>query len=281
MLAIRFGTLRDRRRRYAEIRRFLASQGPALVVLDNHENDGAVATILNELQDVPVSWLLTARRCLLGGVYVFPVVAPQSMGGTGSFPRVRLLTKLLRHSPLALDMADGLVRSEATTVRALRAWLLERGVDRIRVVAHEDDVPEVSLLVDWAWGRLDVTQRRILAVLAHTGGDHVDSGSLSALARVPPRQGVERALARLREWRLVQSPLPERYALHAVVRYAVVGRTRFSQERFLRHYLTLLEDAPERLDLEQTHLYAAMDYAHTESRLDTILRIDHLLARLG
>jgi hypothetical protein len=281
MLAIRFGTPRDRRWRFPAIRRFLSSQGPALIVLDNHENDGAVATILNELRDVPVSWLLTARRCLLGGVYVFPVVAPHSTGGAGSFPRVRLLTKLLRHSPLALDIADGLVRSGATTVLSLRAWLHERGVDRIRVVAHEDDVPEVSLLVDWAWDRLDLTQRRILAVLAHTGGDHVDARSLAALARLPRGRAGARGLERLLEWRLVQSPLAGRYALHAVVRYAVVGRTRFSQERFLRHYLALLEDAPGRLDLEQTHLYAAMDYAHAQSRLASILRIDRLLARLG
>jgi hypothetical protein len=281
MFAIRFGTPRDRKRRLPALRQFLRSQGPALIVLDNHENDRAVARILNELRDVPTSWLLTARRCLLGGVDVFPVVAPHSTGGTGSFPRVRLLTRLLRHSPLALDIADGLVRSEATTVQALRAWLLERGVDRIRVVAHEDDVPEVSLLVDWAWRRLNPAQRRILAVLAHTGGDHVDARSLSGLARLPSGRQGDRVLARLREWRLVQSPLPGRYALHAVVRCAVVGRTSFSQERFLRHYLTLLENAPWRLDLEQTHLYAAMDYAHAISRLDSILRIDRLLAALG
>jgi len=281
MFAIRFGTPRDRKRRLPALRQFLRAQGPTLIVLDNHENDRAVARILNELRDVPTSWLLTARRCLLGGVEVFPVVAPHSTGGTGSFPRVRLLTRLLRHSPLALDIADGLVRSEATTVQALRAWLLERGVDRIRVVAHEDDVPEVSLLVDWAWGRLNPAQRRILAVLAHSGGDHVDARSLSALARLPSGRLGDRALARLREWRLVQSPLPGRYALHAVVRCAVVGRTSFSQERFLRHYLALLENAPQRLDLEQTHLYAAMDYAHALSRLDSILRIDRLLAALG
>jgi hypothetical protein len=281
MFAIRFGTSRDRRTRLPALRQFLRSQGPALIVLDNHENDRAVATILNELRNVPTSWLLTARRCLLAGVNVFPVVAPHSTGGTGSFPRVRLLTRLLRHNPLALDIADGLVRSEATTVRALRAWLLERGVDRIRAVAHEDDVPEVSLLVDWAWGRLNLAQRRILAVLAHTGGDHVDTHSLLSLARLPTGRKGERALARLQDWRLVQSPLPGRYALHAVVRCAVVGRTRFSQERFLRHYLTLLENAPHRLDLEQTHLYAAMDYAHAVSRLDSILRIDRLLAALG
>ena len=281
MFAIRFGTSRDRRSRLPRLRQFLRSQGPALIVLDNLENDRAVATILNELRNAPTSWLLTARRCLLAGVDVFPVVAPHSTGGTGSFPRVRLLTRLLRHSPLALDIADGLVRSEATTVQALRAWLLDRGVDCIRVVAHEDDVPEVSLLVDWAWGRLNLAQRRILAVLAHTDGDHIDARSLLALARVPPGRQGDRALARLQDWRLVQSPLPGRYALHAVVRCAVAGRTRFSQERFLRHYLTLLENAPERLDLEQTHLYAAMDYAHTVARLDSILRIDRLLAALS
>jgi hypothetical protein len=38
-----------------------------------------------------------------------------------------------------------------------------------------------------------------------------------------------------------------------------------------------LERHPERLDLEQTHLFAAMDYAHTSSDLSSALRIDRLL----
>ena len=42
----------------------------------------------------------------------------------------------------------------------------------------------------------------------------------------------------------------------------------------------LIGDAPERLDLEQTHLYAAMDFAHTTSSLDWMLRIDRLLTKL-
>jgi hypothetical protein len=48
-----------------------------------------------------------------------------------------------------------------------------------------------------------------------------------------------------------------------------------------KYYLDLLERQPHRLDLEQTHLYAAMDFAHDESRLDWMLRIDRLLERLA
>ena len=66
-----------------------------------------------------------------------------------------------------------------------------------------------------------------------------------------------------------------------MVRYAVARRTRPCPDRFLRHYLALLEREPERLDLEQTHLFAAMDHAHTSSDLSAALRIERLLARVG
>jgi hypothetical protein len=278
MLSLRFGTSRERGERCAALRAFLSSRGPSLIVLDNHENDQAIATLLNDLHGAPVTWVITARRCLLSGVFVFPVVSP--MGETGGFGRVRGLARILRNSPLALDIADGLVASGAT-VGELRARLLECDIERIRVVAHEDDLPEVSLLVDWAWDRLEPAGRRALAVLAHSGGDHVDRASLRSLARMGPEREADRALARLRAWRLVQCPLAERYAVHAVVRYALQGRTRVPQARFLRHYLALLERSPDRLDLEQTHLYAAMDCAHAASNLPWILRIDRLLSKLA
>jgi hypothetical protein len=51
-------------------------------------------------------------------------------------------------------------------------------------------------------------------------------------------------------------------------------------ERFFRHYVRLLERHPERVDLEQTHLFAAMDHAHRTSDFPGALRIERLLARL-
>ena len=57
------------------------------------------------------------------------------------------------------------------------------GVGRVRVIDHEDDLPEVALLVDWAWRRLDAESRRVLGVLSHVEGDHVDRVSLGVLAR--------------------------------------------------------------------------------------------------
>ncbi len=281
MLAIRFGTATTRHRRLAALRRALAARGSSLIVLDNHENDQAIAALLSDLAPAPVTWVITARRCLLTGVHVFPVVAPRAPDGAGAFARVRSLTTLLRYSPLALDIADALIRSGAVTVQALRSWLVEQGVDRVRVGAHEDDLPEVTLLVDWAWRRLSRGARRMLAVLAHTGGDHVDEDSLAVLAGVRTAADRAAALRPLRRWRLVQSPLPGRYALHAVVRYALVGRTEVAPSRFAQHYLALLEREPERLDLEQTHLYAAMDHAHRESDMPGMLRIERLLAQLA
>ena len=146
------------------------------------------------------------------------------------------------------------------------------------VIDHEDDLPEVSLLVDWAWSRLRPDSRRILGVLSHIEGDHVDVDSLAKLARVGA--GAARALVPLRDWHLVLEPMPGRYAVHAVVRYAVAGRTSLAPRRAFLHYVSLLERVPERLDLEQTHLFAAMDYAHRSEDLGAMLRIERLLKKL-
>jgi hypothetical protein len=280
MLALRFGRPRDRASLLPGLRAAFADRGPTFVVLDNHENDRAVASLLNDLEAAPVTWVVTARRCLLGGVYVFPVVAPLVTSGKSAFPRVAPLARLLRYSPLALGVADGLVRSRAIGVSALRGWLLERGVDRVRVIAHEDDLPEVALLVEWTWPRLTADQRRILAVLAYSQGDHMDGISLCTLGRVPSARR-ERALGGLAAWNLVQEPLPGRYALHAVVRHAVLQRTKFAARRILDHYVDMLERDRRRLDLEQTHLYAAMDYAHEQSNLAQMLRIERLVESLA
>jgi hypothetical protein len=155
----------------------------------------------------------------------------------------------------------------------------------VRAVEHEDDLPEVSLLVEWAWKRLDISERRIMAVLTRLAGDHTGVDSLFELGRVE-RTG-KRALAKLRRWHLVEEPFRDRFALHAVVRHAVLGicdRRKVAQigaRRVFEYYLALLERDPARLDLEQTHLFAAMDFAHASSDLDGALRIDRLLEKLG
>jgi hypothetical protein len=118
----------------------------------------------------------------------------------------------------------------------------------------------------------------MLGVLAEVEGDHMDLASLATLARVRARP--ERALARLSRWRLVQEPTPRRYAVHAVVRYAVAGRVRVDPERVFAHYVSLLEREPERLVWEQTHLFAAMDHAQRTGDLGQILRVDRLIERL-
>jgi hypothetical protein len=280
MLAIRFGVRRTRARLFERLRRHLASMGPAFIVLDNHEDDRAMSRLLDELRDAPVTWIITARRCLLAGVAIYPVTAPLVTRQESAFSRVASLTKLLRYNPLALDIAEALVATRAAGVEELKSWLLERGVDRVRVVEHEDDLPEVALLVEWAFARLDPAARRMLAVLARIAGDHVDRASLERLARAKGKDGA-RALGSLCRWHLVQEPFAARYALHAVVRHAIARRTSFDPKRIFEHYLGLLERQPERLDLEQTHLFAAMDYAHAMSDLGGALRIDRLLSKLG
>jgi hypothetical protein len=277
MLALRFGTSRERGRLIPELRARFAAYGEQLMILDNHEDDQAMARLLDALAETPATFVITARRCLLGGVLVFPVTAPLVTSGRHAFPRVARLTRLLRWNPLALDLADAIVASRAATVSGLASFLEERGVARVRVIDHEDDLPEVALLVDWAWPRLGAPSRRVLAVLAHVDGDHVDRASLRRLARAPDIAG---ALEDLVRWRLVQQPLPGRFALHAVVRHAVRKRSKGEPRRLFEHYVTLLERDPSRLVLEQTHLFGAMDHAHRASDLAGMLRIERLLAAL-
>jgi hypothetical protein len=278
MLALRFG-LPGGDDRVARLRAFFESTGPRLIVFDNHEDDHVMARLLDSFADAPVTFVITARRCLLAGVLIFPVTAPLVTTGRSAFPRVARLTAMLRWNPLALDIADAIVASGAGTVAELSAFLEKRGVRRVRAVEHEDDLPEIAFLVDWAWQRLAPPSRRILAVLAHIEGDHVDLASLETLARI--RERFAAALKPLLRWRLVQEPVAHRYALHAVVRHAVARRTTLAPELVFEHYVSLLEAQPERLHLEQTHLFAAMDYAHRTSNVNAMLRVEALGRRLA
>lgn len=280
MLALRFGAARGESSadRVVSLRRLFARTGPRLVVLDNHEDDRATARLLDAFRETPVSFVVTARRCLLAGVLVFPVTAPLATLGQSAFPRVKALTRKLRFNPLALDIADSLVASRAVSVKALSDFLEAGGVSRVVAVEHEDDLPEVALLLEWAWQRLSAESRRLLLVLSHVEGDHMDVVSLAALAKV--RGKPERALLPLTRWHLVQEPVAGRYTLHAVVRHAVRRRKSFDPARFYAHYVGLLERAPERLLLEQTHLFAAMDHAHRTGSLSDMLRVEALLRRM-
>jgi hypothetical protein len=276
MLALRFGTGRGDGR-VQRLRRFLAHGPERLIVLDNHENDDAVAKLFAAFPGSRASFVITARRCLLAGVFLFPVVAPLATSGESAFPGVAALTRLLRWNPLALDIADGIVASRAASVTALRKFLVDRGVTDVHPLEHEDDLPEIALLVDWAWPRLGKYARRALAVLAHVEGDHMDVDSLATLSRVS-RLGP--ALEELDRWRLVQQPVRGRYALHAVVRHAVARRTKPDGDRVFSHYVELLERHPERLEIEQSHLYAAMEHAYRKSDMNALLRIEALARNL-
>jgi hypothetical protein len=211
-------------------------------------------------------------------VLIFPVTAPLVTSGESAFPRVAALTRLLRWNPLALDIADGIVASRAASVRNLADFLKQAGIGNVRALEHEDDLPEIALLVDWAWKRLSPAARRILGMLAHVEGDHVDIASLGKLARVSRPAS---ALRELDRWHLVQQPVHARYTLHAVVRYAVSRRTRPAADRVSSHYVALLERHPERLELEQSHLFAAMEHASRKNDMNALLRIDALTRRLG
>jgi hypothetical protein len=280
MLALRFGTTRERHALLPALRKYLSQGGERLLVLDNHEDDAAMARFLDELSSTPTTFVITARRCLLAGVLIYPVTAPLITSGKSAFPRVASLTRVLRWNPLALDVADAIVASGAATVPELGAFLDAHGIGSVKVIDHEDDLPEVALLVAWAWNRLSATARRMLGVLSYVEGDSVDAGSLAQLARVRARADAKTALDLLQRWHLVQEPMKDRFAVHAVMRHAVRRRTSLDPAVVFEHYVSLLEAHPERLMVEQTHLFAAMDHAHRVSNLDAMLRIERLLQHL-
>ena len=280
MLALRFGTPRERHALVPGIRRYLAEGGEPLIVLDNHEDDQAMARFLDALSGTPATFVITARRCLLAGVLVYPVTAPLITSGRSAFPRVSALTRVLRWNPLALDIADAVVSSRAASVAEVAAFLEAHGIETVRVIDHEDDLPEVALLVAWAWKRLSPPARRMLGVLAHVEGDSVDLESLAQLTRLRARSDAAKTIASLEKWHLVQEPMTKRYTVHAVVRHAVRRRTQLPPGLVFEHYVALLEAQPARLMMEQTHLFAAMDHAHRIGDLSSMLRIERLLQRL-
>ncbi|MEO8464376.1 MAG: ATP-binding protein [Gammaproteobacteria bacterium] len=276
MLALRFGTGLGEGR-VQRLRRFLSRGPQRLIVLDNHEDDSAMERLFEAFSDSNATFVITARRCLLSGVLIYPVVAPLVTSGRSAFPRVAALTRLLRWNPLALDIADSIVASRALSAKALGEFLNDAGVTRVRALEHEDDLPEIALLIAWAWPRLRAEARRVLGVLAHMEGDHMDATSLAKLARVAR---LRPALAQLERWHLVQEPLRDRYTLHAVVRHAVARRTKPAPERMFEHYVTLLERHPERLESEQSQLFAALEHAYRKSDLNALLRVNALTQRL-
>jgi len=103
----------------------------------------------------------------------------------------------------------------------------------------------------------------------------MDAQALATLAR--GGRAARGALARLRRWELVQEPLPDRFAVHAVVRYAVAAKGAVPDARYFAYYVRLLERHPERFILEQSHLFAAMDHAQAISSLEKMLRIEALV----
>jgi len=277
MLALRFGTGRGEGR-VQRLQEFLSRGPQRLIVLDNHENDAAVARLFEALPDSKATFVITARRCLLAGVFIFPVVAPLVTSGASAFPRVAVLTRLLRWNPLALDIADSIVASRAASAKTLSEFLASAGVTQVRALDHEDDLPEIALLIEWAWQRLSAAARGTLAVLAHVEGDHVDAMSLAKLARVAQ---LGPALAELERWHLVQQPVRDRYTLHAVVRHAVAKRAKPDADRVFSHYVAMLEKHPERLELEQSHLFAAMEHASRKNDMSSLLRIEALVRMLS
>ncbi len=258
----------------ARVRRALG-KAPTLVILDNHESDAVTARVLGALAGLPVTWILTARRCLLGGVTIYPLAPPLIGAQKSPFPAVAPLARLLRFHPVALDIADALVTQGRITVPALAERLVRRGVGRITTIDHEDDIPEVRGVVAEAFRHLTPLGRRMLGVLAFMGGDHMDRGSLEVLTS---HRGAQRALDDLVDLRLVQRPDDDRLALHATVRHAARRLAPTDDAPIHAYYLALFEADPGRIAADQTQLFALMDWAQDQGAQGLILRVHELAA---
>lgn len=258
----------------ARVRRVLGASR-SLVVLDNHEDDVATAELLRRFQGVDVTWVVTARRCLLGGVTIVPVAPPLVGVGESPFPRVASLTRLLRWHPVALSLADALVGRRLVTATELGRALRRRGVDRITTIDHEDDLPEVGAMVAESMARSTPAGRRMLAVLATTAGDHMDRDAIADLAGAR-RRDLD-AFGGIVALRLVDEPLPGRFALHATVRHAVRKLVTFDADEIAAYYLARFERGDGSLHahgaLDVTHLFALMDWAQQKGDVGLILRV--------
>lgn len=256
----------------------------SLVVLDNHEDDAATAEVLRRFAGVDVTWVVTARRCLLGGVTIVPVAPPLVGVGESPFPRVAKLTRLLRWHPVALSLADALVGRRLTTVTALDRALRRRGVDRITTIDHEDDLPEVGAMVAESMARVTPAGRRMLAVLATMAGDHMDREAIEVLAAPHRRaRGDASAFDGIVALRLVDEPLPGRFALHATVGHAVRKRLPVDADRIAdriaTYYLARFERGDASGALDVTHLFGLMDWAQRKGDVGLIVRVGELGAR--
>jgi hypothetical protein len=145
-------------------------------------------------------------------------------------------------------------------------------------MAHEDDVPEVRAVVHEAVSSLPPPSRRLLGVLAASRGDFVRKASLLEIARLGARG--PGALDAARALRLVQEPAPDCFTLHATVRTALEGAVRFDASKVALHYLQRFERSPADIAADPTQLFALMDWAQEERRIDAIVRVTALAEKL-
>ena len=259
--------------------RFSARGGERLVVLDNHEDDRAMARLLQELSGTPATFVITARRCLLAGVLVFPVTAP-------------LVTERSRGVPArGSPHADAALEPARARHRRLDRRLGRRHRDRARGVPPREERD----------ARARHRPRRRPARSGAARG--LGMGAASAGEPAHPRRAFPHR-RRSRRSRFAGPARPHRRAAPSVrlglsatgtscrsrcaddtrstpscgMRSPVARRSRPSAPS--RTTWRCSSSDPERLDLEQTHLFAAMDYAHRSGDLRAMLRIERLLKKL-
>ena len=182
---------------------------------------------------------------------------------------------MLRWNPLALDIADAIVASRAASAAALARDPRRRGHAPRTRHRPRGRSARGRAARRVGWRRLPRGEPPHAQRCSRTSsGDHVDVESLARLARRPVRAGLAplvalapRAGADARSLRAPRRRAARRADAHALRSGALLRRTtsRCSSA------------SPARLQWEQTHLFAAMDWAYRAADRSRILRVEALL----
>ena len=115
------------------------------------------------------------------------------------------------------------------------------------------------------------------ATVAGCIGDSAPNPENSAGPEVPVALDLADALVTTRAMPVAEL---ERVATREATRRALEKRTKPDPARYFEHYVSLLEQHPNRIAREQTHLFAAMNLARSAGGVDAAVRLKRRLSRL-
>ncbi|MEV0283454.1 BTAD domain-containing putative transcriptional regulator [Kribbella sp. NPDC050820] len=221
-----------------------------LIVLDNAVSEEQVRPLLPGAGRCLV--LTTSRRRLTGldGARLLSLDVLGSVEAIGLFNRIAGETAPGDPVEQIVDMCGRLplaVRIAAARFRARPAWTMAHLADRLRdqrtrlgeLVAGRSSVAAAFGL---SYGKLAADQRRVFRLLGLHPGPDLDCHAAAALADTPLSE-TSRLLEELVDVHLLESPRPDRYRLHDLIRaYAATAAAEDESESSRRSALTRLFD---------------------------------------